>query len=138
LGKRPFASCNLVDQFVLRALRRIIGRTSCYRRVCLESGCQFGVDFRVFWVLISAFHNRADRAGGITTGTFRAFLGVDNHERLALVIARVNTIHRAYIDALRVNFTQALLSNDIRHDSPPWIFALLLGRGLRLTNAKRR
>ena len=116
----------LVDQLVLRASRRIIRRASRDRRVVLERGGQFGVDLRVSGIVIRAFHDGADGAGGIAAGAFRALLGIDDHESLALVVSRVNAIHWANIDALSVNLTQALFGNDIRHDLPPLIFTLSL------------
>ena len=126
MGGALFVSRNLVDQFVGRTLRRIVRRTGSDRRVVLEGRSQFGVDLRVFRIRFWAFHDGADGAGGIAAGAFRALLGIDDHESLALVVSRVNAIHWANIDALSVNLTQALFGNDIRHDLPPLIFTLSL------------
>ena len=129
----------LVDQLVhIGALRRVVRRAGGDGGVVLERRCQFRVDLGESRILARVFHDRADRAGGETAGALGALFRIDDHEGFSIVRAGVNAIHRADIDALRVNFVHALLSNDIRHNLPPSNFALWLGRGFKPIHRKRR
>ena len=106
----------LIDDFVFRPMGWIIGRSGRHRWVVLEGGRQFGVDLPVSRVGVRAFHNGPNGTSGITAGALRAFLRIDNHERLALVLAWMDAIHGANIYALRINLAQTFFSNDIRHN----------------------
>src|SRR5206468_6316213 len=105
----------LSAQLVLGFSGRIVRRSRRRLRLALERGGQILVDHGPFGRFLFGLDNRLD-------GTFRqagaavdAFLRIDNHELLTLIIAGVDAVNGTDGDARRVALAQTFSRDDVGH-----------------------
>ena len=84
-------------------------------RILVELRGELGIDRRPFGVVVRIVQNGADGALRQAEAAVDADVGVDDHELLAPIVARLDAIHRAHRDAGRVTLAETLFSNDVGH-----------------------